>query len=318
MSLKIIREGILDSLQDPGRPGHRHLGIPPGGPMDPLALQVVNLLVGNAPGETVLELHFPAPLIEIREPALLALAGADFQASCDEVRILPGRPFLAKKGSILKFRRQRRGMRTYLAVKGGLNSACWLGSASSLPGRVQRVRKDEIVLFKKGGLRKRAGESTRLLNWHLTPSFYPRGKILFIPGLHWDRLAFTSQVALCEYSFTLDARSDRMAHYPQHPQLEVKGMQEVLSEAVDQGTIQLLPSGRIIILAAAHQATGGYPLIGHVIRAHLGRLAQVKPGETFQLAMTDRASASAINRKMARNLRVLGEACKLQLEKNGL
>ena len=81
MSLKIIKAGILDTIQDMGRYGQQHLGINPAGAMDKYAMQVTNILVGNQPGEAIIEMHFPASVFMFTQPALIALGGADFSAS---------------------------------------------------------------------------------------------------------------------------------------------------------------------------------------------------------------------------------------------
>jgi len=131
MSLKIIKAGILDTIQDCGRYGFQYLGINPGGAMDRFAAQVVNMLTGNESSEPVIELHFPASSFFFEQPALIAISGADFSATVngDEVPML--HPIIVSKYSILQFHKVVKGARAYLAIKGGLDIPGWLNSFST-------------------------------------------------------------------------------------------------------------------------------------------------------------------------------------------
>jgi antagonist of KipI len=116
MSLRIIKNGLLDTIQDGGRYGYQHLGINPGGVMDRIGMYAANVLAGNKPAEPVVEMHFPAAEILFEENSLIALAGADFSAVIDGRDIPSLHPVLVKKGSILQFRKRQTGARIYLSV----------------------------------------------------------------------------------------------------------------------------------------------------------------------------------------------------------
>ena len=87
MSLRIIRNGLLDTIQDAGRYGYQHLGINPGGAMDRIAMRIANALVGNNIEEAVIEMHFPAAEMVFEKAILMALGGADFSATINEKEI---------------------------------------------------------------------------------------------------------------------------------------------------------------------------------------------------------------------------------------
>jgi antagonist of KipI len=131
MGIRVIKSGMADSLRDAGRNGFQHLGIPPGGAMDNVAMQVVNILVGNPTGAVVMEMHYPAPQLEFNSPALMALSGADFQATIDGVEIALNQPMLLPTGSVIKFNKPVAGARCYLGVKGGFEADEWLGSKTT-------------------------------------------------------------------------------------------------------------------------------------------------------------------------------------------
>ena len=119
MSIFIKKSGILTTVQDLGRHGFRRFGINPNGAMDKQAVKLINILLGNNEAEAVLEMHFPAPLIEFENDAILALGGADFGAKLDNKIIENWRPFFAARGNVLSFEKKNFGNRAYLSVKGG-------------------------------------------------------------------------------------------------------------------------------------------------------------------------------------------------------
>ena len=103
MSLKIIKAGIQDTIQDMGRYGHQHLGINPSGAMDKYAMQVANILVGNEPREAIIEMHFPASVFMFTQPALIALAGADLSASINGEPVPGLHTIIVGRNDVLQF-----------------------------------------------------------------------------------------------------------------------------------------------------------------------------------------------------------------------
>ena len=155
MSLKVIKAGLLDSIQDAGRYGYQHLGINPGGVMDRYSLQAINILLSNSPGEAVIEMHFPAPAFLFEQAAMIALGGADFHATINGEPIPSWHPVIVNKNSVLHFEKRIKGGRGYLAVKHGFDIQPWLGSASTnlkagaggFRGRA--LQKEDSIPFKK-------------------------------------------------------------------------------------------------------------------------------------------------------------------------
>src|SRR4026207_682349 len=99
MSLKIIKAGILDTVQDMGRYGHQHLGINPGGAMDRFAASIANILVGNDMEEAVIELHFPASAVLFEKESIIAISGADFVPAINGELIPLLHPIVINKNS---------------------------------------------------------------------------------------------------------------------------------------------------------------------------------------------------------------------------
>src|SRR5258706_14269661 len=120
MNLRIIKPGVMDTVQDMGRYGWQQLGINPGGAMDKLSAQIANILVGNETNEAVIELHFPAAAFFFEQPSLISISGADFSANVNGEEVPGMRPILVSMYCILQFQYVKNGVRSYHAVQGGL------------------------------------------------------------------------------------------------------------------------------------------------------------------------------------------------------
>jgi antagonist of KipI len=322
MSLLIRKAGLMDTVQDLGRRGHAHLGIHAGGAADPIGLQVANLMAGNEPGAAALEMHFPAPVLRFEQAAIFALGGADFQARLGDMNVPVGTPVRATVGSELVFRRQFRGMRSYLAVRGGFELEPWQDSYST------------DLMAGAGGFRGRALQAgdrlpfrqiltgsvtSRMYPWRANVSaLYPTDAAFrFLPGPEYDLLDSASCQRLEAAEWRPGRRSNRMGCLLEGPALMLRETCELVSSAVLPGTVQLLPGGDMLVLLADCQTTGGYPRIAQVVAADLPRLAQQRPGEGFRLRKVGLDEALEAGREQRRGLRRLGWGCFLMTE-NGV
>jgi antagonist of KipI len=328
MSLKIIKAGLLDTVQDLGRYGHQHLGINPAGAMDKYAMQVTNLLIGNKPGEAVIEMHFPAAVFMFTRPALIAIGGADFSASINGEPVPNYHPVIVDKNDVLQFHKPITGARSYLAVAGGLSITKWMNSYSTLlkaktggyHGR--SLRKDDELLFRQPGSFPNKHEDFMVLPWRADVNYLPaqqEGKddcneMQVVPGNEWDRLTTESKENFTMTSFVITQQSDRMGYRLNNIPLHSLTNEEIISSAVSFGTIQLLPDGRLIVLMADHQTTGGYPRVAHIISAHHSRMAQVKAGDKIHFRLTDQLTAEKLLVKQLQHLLQLQNACTFRLE----
>lgn len=304
-----MKPGLLDTIQDRGRFGYAHLGINPSGAMDSVALSVSNFLVGNEPGEAVLEMHFPAPRLRFGSDALFALAGADFDARLDGLEVSVHTPAVAAAGTVLEFRKPLWGARCYLAISGGYDLEPWLGShstnlaagAGGFKGRA--LQTGDVLPFRRQGDFQQIlnGKNVRTFPWKANVAgLYPAaGTLRFCPGAEHDLLTLDSKKRLETASWTIAPQSDRMGCHIEGPALVLNDAVELVSSAVVPGTIQLLPNGQFIILMADCQTTGGYPRTGHIVSADLPGLAQMRVGESFGLQRVDlQAAIEAKNRQL--------------------
>ncbi len=319
MSIFIKKSGILATIQDLGRNGFRRFGINPNGAMDAQAVRLINILLGNDEREAVMEMHFPAPLIEFQENAIIALGGADFGARLDEKPVENWRPYFMEKGKSLKFAKKLFGSRAYLAVKGGFALEKWLGSFSTnlraeiggFDGRA--LQKSDCVSFNSRFQVSGSQFSYKISN-SLTPNYQESAaKIRVVAGAELERLTGLSELNFLKQEFIISPDSDRMGFRLCGEPLHLLDKIELVSSAVNFGTIQLLPDGQVIILMADHQTSGGYPRIGNVVSVDLPILAQLNPNDklSFQIISQQEAENTLINYEKDLNFLKFGVKDKL-------
>ncbi len=329
MSVKIIKTGISDTLQDEGRYGSMQFGINTGGAMDRYAMRLANLLVGNPVHKVVIEMHFPASAFMFTNAALVALAGADFMASINGEPIPLLQPIRVCKNDVLHFHKPVHGARAYLAVEGGWVAEQWLGSCSSnlfvkrggYHGRALK-KGDEVFVNHTGSKSSTGNQHFSILPWRVNPEFDPHHKpaagrekeVWVLPGHEWGLLSAQSKENFCMTSFVVTRQADRMGYRLNNIPLHLNTTVEMISSAVTFGTVQLLPDGKPIILMADHQTTGGYPRLAHVISAHRSRLAQLNPGDKIRFRITSPAMAENLLQNQQMHLHQLQNACTFRLE----
>ncbi len=296
MGISIKKAGVFDTIQDLGRFGFRKLGINPGGAMDKNALRLINIILGNPESEPAIEMHFPACQIVFEKPAVFALGGADFDATLDKLPVPNWKTHLAKKGSILSFRKKLSGSRCYFGIRHGFEIERWLGSASTnlaaniggVKGR--QLRNDDQIRFSKA----HAAEKN-FLGFEIATSLRPVSKtiqmIRITKGIEYRDLTALSEQRLFEGAYEISNDSNRMGYKLDGNPLHLLSRKELLSSAVGFGTVQLPPYGKPLLLMADHQTTGGYPRIGHVIKRDLSLVGQMGPGDKilFELVSIDEA-----------------------------
>ncbi|PIH56398.1 biotin-dependent carboxyltransferase family protein [Paenibacillus sp. LK1] len=302
MSIEVIRPGLLSTVQDEGRMGFRRYGIHPGGVMDTFAARAANALVGNSRDAAVLEMTMTGPELRFHDNRLISLCGADLTASVDGLSVPVWRPVALLAGSVLRFGRCRSGLRSYLAIAGGIAVPEIMGSRSTdlktgfggFEGRAlkggDRLSAGEASWEAQAALHGwsvEAEKSNRRMYapaWYLSsrewPAYHAEPVIRVMPGK--DSAAFNedSLERFHKERYVISPQSDRMGYRLEGAKLKLELGQPMdrLSEAVTYGTVQVPADGQPIILMADHQTIGGYPVIAQVARVDLPILAQARPG----------------------------------------
>lgn len=320
--LRVLRAGLMTTVQDCGRPDCGHLGVPRGGAIDLLSHRLANRLVGNPDTAATLEMTLRGDDFEFLDDAVIAVCGADMRPELDDRNSSPcvfpvQRPMAVARGSILKFGPVTRGCRTVLAVAGGIAVPELLGSRSTLlragwggfEGR--KLAAGDILSAGKCGDVAIAPSKPRpghVPNWSIRLQPLP-GKdpvsLRFVSGTHWQQLTASAQQLLSLHSFEVRSESDRMGYRLCGPSLELTNPEQgrLPSAAVVPGTLQLPADGQLLLLMADCAPTGGYPRIGHVITADLPIAAQLCPGHQLRLIQITHADALKALQQQERDLR---------------
>jgi KipI family sensor histidine kinase inhibitor len=297
--IEVIQPGPLTTVQDLGRPGLAHLGVPGSGAADPASLRLANELVGNRGDDACLELTLGRLAVRFGADATAALAGAHAPMrliAADESVREPGpdSAFSVPAGSVLRVGPPVAGLRSYLAIGGGIEAPAVLGSrsADSLSG----IGPEPL----RAGARltvgpPRAGSSGR----PGAPPPQAAGPVPLLPSMAASSVElravagprddwFTAQaldtLASCEYQ--VSAASNRTGLRLSGPALERAWPGELPSEGIATGSVQVTHDGQPILLLADHPTTGGYPVIAVVRSADLGLAAQLRPGQRIRFSLT--------------------------------
>jgi len=290
MAIRVTKEGLFTSLQSGPRFGRQSFGFNPGGAMDRSALYLINTLMGNDRDALALELHFPPGKYLFEDETDFALGGGDFTAALDGVPIRNWKAVRAPAGSELSFGQKVAGNRCYLAVRGGFADRRE-GTTYSQPAQTIRAVNGDVFRTHPSPLPD--GPAAGIIAPSLLPKYTASPVVRVIPCGEFDELSDESRRHFLEDHFVLSADSDRMGARLNGPELQRKNGKEIVSAAVTFGTIQLLPSGQLIVLMADHQTSGGYPRIATIISADLPLAAQLGPGDRISFRLTDQAAAEA-------------------------
>lgn len=292
MSIEVIKPGLLSTLQDAGRHGYASLGVGRAGVMDQPSWRLANALVGNRGGEAALEITLGGPTLRFQHNAVIALTGGIVEARADGQSLPPWTSCFLPAGTVLRLGGMRHGCRSYLAVRGGFDSAPVLGSRSTdlharigpLEGRA--IQAGDVIPFGKHASARwfRSGKQVKTLRWGLDPQpwlDYAHSPLALMRGHHYDALDDASQRALFAQRFVISKDSNRTGSRMEGAPLQLRYPLELMSEATLPGTLQLPPSGQPILLQAEAPVTGGYPRIGQLAAVDLPHLAQRRPGDTL-------------------------------------
>jgi len=310
MSLEILRTGLQSTIQDLGRLGVAHLGISASGASDNLAMRIGNLIVGNPENTSVIEMTLTGDTILFHSNAFVALAGSKFKIDLDK------KPFpfwvgtYISSGQVLTIGPSLNGARCYLCVRGGLQVKNIINSASThltskvggLNGRI--LKKGDRIAFGK-------------LDNVIQPiknmkSYYYIGTttIRVTKGLQWDWFDNQNRRLFFQKAYRVSTLSNRMGlRLSGESILSSKG-NEIITEGMPLGAIQIPGNGQPILSFVEHQTTGGYPKLANVISADLYKVGQLKPGDQFKFHLIDFPKAEKARMEQENYILSLKAHCK--------
>lgn len=266
---KVLSTGLQTTFQDLGRFGYRNLGVPLSGVMDQTMAKYANYLVGNPADEAVIEFTMLGPILEIIEEMEIAVVGLGFSLERNKKTISLNKSHSFKQGDTLKIGVTSVSMRGYLAVRGGFKIPEILGSASFNPIICPQlaIEKGRIIEIKRDAKRTDLSPLEKM-----DFSFYNSSKIEVFKGPEFELLSLEMQKKLFDSEFKIEPQSNRMA-------VLLAGNQsfsatEIITSPVQPGTVQLTPSGKLMLLMRDAQTTGGYARVLQLSERAINLLAQ--------------------------------------------
>ncbi len=293
--VEVVRPGPLATVQDLGRPGLGAVGVPPSGAADASSLAAANLLAGNPPGAAGLELTMGRAMLRCHGGLRLALAGAPAPvAVCADpgepgVPVPPDAAFDVPDGWFARIGAPPAGLRSYLAVAGGILIPAVLGSRSAdLHSGLGGGRLRAGDLLPVGRLAPGRPGRNQPAGVPGTTPIPARGEVTtlrVVPGPRTDWFAPETLAVLCGCVYTVSQASNRTGLRLDGPALPRSGRAELASEGMMTGSLQVPHDGRPILLLPDRPTTGGYPVIAVVVSADIGVAGQLRPGDQLRFAV---------------------------------
>ena len=293
MFIKVLKTGVQTTVQDLGRYGYSHFGISPSGPADSLSFRIGNMVVGNNEDLAGLEMTLLGGDFEFDLDTEVAITGSQFNIYLNGKETPHNEPFHVKKNQILSIGMTKEGARCYLSVKGGIKIQNYLNSKtthimSGMGGLMGRpLKKGDLLEINESGKINTPNIPNKIHDINTSIVRITRGlQSSYFSENTWK--TFTSQ------TFAVSDVFSRMGiRLLCDPIKSLKG-NEILTEGIPLGAIQVPGAGEPIISFVEHQTTGGYPKIANVISADLCKVGQLKPGDEFQFELVSFEKAESL------------------------
>jgi biotin-dependent carboxylase-like uncharacterized protein len=313
MAIKVNAPGLATTVQDLGRPGYYHLGIPLSGGMDRFALRAANLLVGNDEGAAVLEAVFMGPELEFASDAAVAVTGAELPPKVNGETRETWTSFKVKAGQVLSFDFLRKGARAYIAISGGIDVPLVLGSRSTYA--LGALGGHEGRKLQAGDQLPLGSKSKPVKEGLSVPAALRRGptntaELRVLPGLYWHRITDAAGKHFFEDTWKVALEADRIGYrfkggrplefVPRTPPFGAgSDPSNIVDACYPYGSIQIPGGTEPIVLHRDAVSGGGYFMVGTVISADMDLIGQLQPHTPAKFARVDMKTAMAARRDRA-------------------
>ncbi len=276
--INVLQKGFYSTIQDLGRFGYQDYGVPYSGALDKQAAIVANTLLGNHENDAVLEITMTGPKLKFECDTLICLSGANMNPQINKQLIKNNKVFKVNKNDVLSFGKLDSGFRCYLAVLGGFKSEEIMNSRSMYHKITQQstIKKGENLTIENTTFNYKTHHS----NLRVNMSYIGKSTLEVYQGPEFKYLSASNQELLLRSNFTISKFNNRMAY-----QLEeslANKLDSIITSPVLPGTVQLTPSGKLIILMKDCQTTGGYPRVLQLSESAIQSLAQKLTGDKLQ------------------------------------
>jgi biotin-dependent carboxylase-like uncharacterized protein len=315
MAVKVLKPGLSTTVQDLGRPGYYHIGIPISGGMDRFALRAANMLVGNKEGLAVLEAVFMGPELQFTEDATVAVTGAELPPKVNGDPRETWTSFKVRKGQVLSFDFLKKGARAYIAISGGVDVPVVLGSRSTytlgaLGGHQGRkLAEGDVLKIGKG----KAAKEGRTVPEKLRRMPGQPAELRMMPGLYWHRITKEAGKHFLEDTWKVAPEADRIGYrFKGGRTLEFVDREppfgagsdpsNIVDACYPYGSIQIPSGTEPIVLHRDAVSGGGYFMVGAVISADMDLIGQLQPHTPSRFVEVTMAQALKARRDRAKLL----------------
>ncbi|WP_347173679.1 biotin-dependent carboxyltransferase family protein [Polaribacter uvawellassae] len=279
--ITVLNPGIYSTIQDLGRSGFAHIGVPVSGVMDSYAAKIGNQLLHNNLDEAVIEITFGGCKFLFEENLEICITGANFTPTIDGKEMQMNSVLEIEKGAVLSFGKKTFGIRTYLCIKGGISSEVVLKSKSFYKGITANFVLKKGDQFKINSI---TSENKRTLSKiKIDEEYFKANTIECCKGSEFELLPKQQQEKLLQGKYTISNDNNRVG-YRLEESFENQ-LKPILTSGVLPGTVQLTPSGKIIVLMKDCQVTGGYPRVLQLTENALNILAQKSTKDKLQFRL---------------------------------
>lgn len=321
MTFEVVKPGLLTTIQDLGRPGYFHLGIPEGGAMDRAAMRIANMLVGNPEDAAGLESVFMGPELSFHEDTLVGVAGAEMPVYVDGEEKSCWSSFMVKAGQTLKFGFLKQGARVYIAFAGGIDTPPALGSRSTYPiGALGGFEGRALAAGDTVPLGRPSGQAQpRSLDRSLLGELPRPAELRVLPGLYWHRITEASQKRFFDEDWSVAPEADRMGYrfrggspmeFVEREQPFGAGSDpsNIVDGCYSYGSVQIPGGTEPIVLHRDAVSGGGYFTIGAIISADMDLIGQLQPNTPVRFKRVDMDQALAARQDRRARLETIRES----------
>lgn len=279
--VKVLKSGFYTTIQDFGRFGYQEFGVPISGVMDCYSAQFANALLNNDKNNAVLEITMSGLSLQFECHAMICISGADMSPKLNGKDLKMNSIITIEPNDVLTFEKLKYGLRSYLAVKGGFQTEIKLNSRSMYKNVTSKFKietNDELQIIET-----QPSDSNKYALLKFNTSVFESNTIEVFKGPEFEFLPPNQQKELIEREFTISNLNNRMAYQLEEP--FENDLSPIITSMVLPGTVQLTPSGNLIILMRDCQTTGGYPRILQLKESSINNLAQKYQGQKIRFKL---------------------------------
>ena len=268
--IEVLKTGLYDTIQDLGRMGYQEFGVPISGVMDRYSATLANSILGNSSHAAVLESIIVGPHLKFNQETAICISGADMNVKLNDIELKTNAVYQVEAGAVLKFGTCSYGCRSYVAVLGGFQTEVQMGSRSmykSVTTTYKLNKGDILPILKTDNYTGNSFSSVKIDKSHFKVQ-----ELEVLKGPEFEKLDDIEKQKLFGTAFSISKDSNRMAY--QFDEILDNSLQDIITSLVLPGTVQLTPSGKLIVLMRDCQITGGYPRVLQLTEKSINKLVQ--------------------------------------------